>query len=450
MQRRFRDLEEYQDTPLGDCPEDAFIGLIRLCDLFADKIEITDMALLDGCLFHGFGPWRLLDLVGRPGERGTHAVFPFDVLSFGRDMEEGLKIAAAPPGNTHMRRLEFSALEVDEGRRVAIGKLMTSVPVRDFTDLVEQTNVPEALAQILVTRCDAPEPEVRALERHWKSWIHAEREGLFKVMPATRVWRDVVDQGFNFDPVGVMRGDVTVGARSVLSYLNADEQREAPRSDMLATLHERLPRAKSEQDREVVEAWYLASKLRGVAFANGVQPVEFVLGRPRDSVRRRLGRTPPAQSGRRRPISLPLETQKAVGIMPPAVYQMVRFQMRSALEQWKATEDGAAMQTIAYGLATAAEQVSPRSLLVGPLRLVVLAAAASGLDVYQNWSGWRSAWQIGIVVALLILSSWPEIRAFLELRGKTTATYDIAPARGGAIPRQLRTPAPSRQVDDAA
>jgi hypothetical protein len=416
-------------TPFGADATSSFVAMMRLADLLAETVVLTDNAVFDGVLFHRLGPRRMLQLVGRPV--GATLVFPFEIRSRAPSMEEALLRAVRDPDATPRDRLnpfEFTALDLPEAERIEIGQRLGNLRVRELDRRVEKLGVADGIAQLLIERCAVPADKARAMQEGWAAWIRADQDGMLTMRPAGERGNADDDRAFAVDPVAPMRGDlVTEAGRQALQWV--DDNRHERRTTIRARLRDWLPdgtNAGHGADRRVIELWHNACYLRSLAYAQGAELIEYLLGDPRAAARRRLvrrGRAPAVLGGETRQVMLPQTLITELGGMPRSVFETVLYRNRDAIATWRLSGDPSAMRRVAYGLLDAADQPDPTSLSKETAtRLVLVVIAAFVADAFQS-----VPWLVKAPVLLgaVLAGSWYDVRTWVRLRGRLGAVIDI-------------------------
>jgi hypothetical protein len=414
-------------TPFGGDAESAFVAMMRLADLLSETIVLTDNMIFDGALFHRIGPRRMLQLVGRPV--GTNLVFPFGIRSRADSIEQALLRALREPeatGRSRLNTFEYDALDLPEPERIEIGQRIGNLRVRELDRRVARHGISEGIARLLIERCGAPEAQVRQMQEAWAAWIRADRDGQLRISPAGERRDADDDRAFALDPVATMRDDLqTAKGRQALRWV--EYNRHERRTTIRARLRDRLPGVDGDQamDRQVIEYWHNACYLRSLAYAQGAELIEFVLGDPGAVQRRRLARRrrAPAQGGETRQVRLPVTLLSELGTMPRSVFETVLYSNRDAISDWRRSGDPSAMRRVAYGLLEASEQPDPTLLSRETItRLLLVAVAAFVADAFQ-----QTAWAIKapVLLAAVAASSWSDIKTFFRLRGRLGAVIDV-------------------------
>jgi hypothetical protein len=430
-----RHLVELGRTPFGGDATSSFVAMMRLADLLSETIVLTDNAIYDGILFHRLGPRRTLQLVGRPV--GATLVFPFEVRSRARSMEEALLRAVRDPEATARDRLnpfEFTALELPEAERIEVGQRLGEVRVRELDRRVEKLGVADGIGRLLIERCEVPADKVRALREGWTAWIRADQDGMLNIRAAGERSDADDDRAFAIDPVAPMRGDLgTEPGRQALQWV--DDNRHERRTNIRAWLRDWLPDGTDGRgaDRQVIELWHNACYLRSMAYAQGAELIEYLLGDPDAAARRRLvrrGRAPAAQGGETRQVMLPRMLITELGAMPRSVFETVLYRNRDAIASWRLSGDPSAMRRVAYGLLDAADQPDPTSLSrETATRLVLVVVAAFVADAFTG-----VPWLVKAPVLLgaVLAGSWYDVRTWIRLRGRLGAVIDLRESAGAA------------------
>lgn len=422
-----RHLYDIGSTPFGADAESSFVAMMRLADLLCETIVLTDNVIFDGVVFHRIGPKRTLQLIGRPV--GAGLIFPFEIQSRETSIEQALLRALREPGSANRDQLnafEFYSLDVPEADRIAIGQRLGGLKTRELDKRVERHGVTEGIARLLIERCGAPEEPVHRLRDAWAAWIKADRDGLLTMCPAGERGDADDDRAFALDPVSTMAGDLkTASGRQALEWVQAN--RHERRTTIRARLRSWLPGETGDlaTDRQVIELWHNACYLRSIAYAQGAELIEFVLGDPEEAQRRRLKRRrrAPRQGGETRQVMMPRTLLVELGVMPRSVFESVLYNNRDAIALWRRSGDQAAMRRVAYGLLDAADQPDPTLLGRETLtRLLLVLVAAFVADAFQ-----QTPWLIKAPVLLgaVAASSWYDIRTFLRLRGRLGAVIDV-------------------------
>jgi hypothetical protein len=423
-----RHLVGFGRTPFGADATSSFVAMMRLADLLAETIVLTDNTVFDGILFHRLGPRRMLQLVGRPV--GATLVFPFEIRSRAPSMEEALLRAVRDPDATARDRLnpfEFTTLDLPETARIEVGQRLGELRVRELDRRVERLGVAEGIGQLLIERCAVPADKVRALQEGWAAWIKADQDGMLNIQPAGERGDADDDRAFAIDPVAPMRGDLgTEAGRQALQWV--DDNRHERRTTIRARLRDWLPDGADGRgaDRRVIELWHNACYLRSLAYAQGAELIEYLLGDPRAAARRRLvrrGRAAAVLGGETRQVMLPQTLITELGGMPRSVFETVLYRNRDAIATWRRSGDPSAMRRVAYGLLDAADQPDPTSLSKETAtRLVLVVIAAFVADAFQS-----VPWLVKAPVLLgaVLAGSWYDVRTWVRLRGRLGAVIDI-------------------------
>jgi hypothetical protein len=414
-------------TRFGGDAESSIVAMMRLADLLSETIVITDNMIFDGILFHRIGPRRMLQLVGRPV--GTNLVFPFEIRSRADSLEQALLRALREPsatGRDYLNAFEYHALDVPEPDRIEIGQRLSGLRVRELDRRVEKHGVTEGIARLLIERCEAPEAQVRRMKESWAAWIEADRDGKLAIRPAGERRDSDDDRAFALDPVDNMRADLqTTAGQRALRWV--EYNRHERRTTIRARLRDWLPGADAAEamDRQVLEFWHNACYLRSLAYAQGAELIEFVLGDPAAVQRRRLKRRRrvPAQGGETRQVMLPVTMLGELGTMPRSVFETVLYNNRDAISAWRRSGEPGAMRRVAYGLMEATEQPDPTVLSRETrTRLLLVAIAAFVADAFQ-----QTPWGLKapVLLAAVAASSWSDIQMFFRLRGRLGAVIDV-------------------------
>jgi hypothetical protein len=414
-------------TSFGADAESSIVAMIRLADLLSETIVLTDNMIFDGILFHRIGPQRMLQLVGR--RVGTNLVYPFEIRSRAPSIEQALLRALREPGaagRDHLNAFEYNALDLPEPERIEIGQRIGNVRVRELDRRVNKHGVSEGIARLLIERCGAPEPEVRRMQEAWAAWIQTDRAGRLALCEAGERRDTDDDRAFAVDPISNMRHDVQSAAgKQALEWM--DLNRHERRTTIRARLRDWLPDLDSDLavDRQILEFWHNACYLRSLAYSQGAELIEFVLGDPRAIQRRRLRRRrrASAQGGETRQVMLPVTLLGELGVMPRSVFETVLYNNRDAITEWRRSGDPAAMRRVAFGLLEASDQPDPTLLSRETLiRLLLVIVAVFVADAFQ-----QTPWQIKVPVLLaaVALSSWSDIKTFFRLRGRLGAVIDV-------------------------
>jgi hypothetical protein len=422
-----RHVDDIGMTPFGEDAESSIVAMIRLADLLSETIVLTDNMVFDGILFHHIGPRRMLHLVGR--RIGTNLVYPFEIRSRAGSIEQALLRALREPGaggRDHLNCFEYHALDVPEAERIEIGQRLGRVRVRELDRRVEKHGVSEGIARLLVERCGAPEEPVRRMRRAWTAWIETDRDGQLTLREAGERRDGGDDRAFAVDPVENMRRDLrTAAGEQALRWM--DLNRHERRTTVRARLRDWLPDTQSDlaMDRQTLEFWHNACYLRSLAYAQGAELIEFVLGDPRAVQRRRLKRRRrvPAQGGETRQVMLPMTLLGELGTMPRSVFETVLYNNRDAIREWRRSGDPGAMRGVAFGLLEAADQPDPRMLSRDTLtRLTLVIVAAFVADAFQ-----QTPWVVKAPVLLIAVaaSSSSDIKTIFRLRGRLGAVIDV-------------------------
>jgi hypothetical protein len=414
-------------TPFGGDAETAIVAMMRLADLLSETIVLTDNMIFDGILLHRIGPRRLLQLVGRP--IGAQLVFPFEIRSRADTIEQALVRALREPSagaRAHLNAFEYDALDLPEPERIEIGQRLGNLRVRELDRRVDRHGVTEGIARLLIERCGAPEEQVRQMQESWGAWIKADRDGQLPFGPAGERRDADDDRAFALDPVARMRGDLQT-AEGLQALQWVEYNRHERRTTIRARLRDWLPGVDGDQamDRQVIELWHNACYLRSLAYAQGAELIEFVLGDPGAAQRRRLTRRrrAPAQGGETRQVMLPVTLLSELGTMPRSVFETVLYTNRDAIDDWRRTGDPRARRRVAYGLLEASDQPDPTVLSRETLtRLLLVIIAAFVADAFQ-----QTSWQIKapVLLAAVAASSWSDIKTFFRLRGRLGAVIDV-------------------------
>jgi hypothetical protein len=423
-----RHLVDLGQTRFGSDAVSSFVAMMRLADLLAETVVLTDNTVFDGIVFHRLGPNRMMQLVGSPV--GASLVFPFEIRSRAGSIEEAILRALRDPDASSRDRLnpfEFFALEVPEGERIEIGQRLGEQRVRELDRRVEKLGVAEGIADLLIERCGAPADKVRRLQDGWAAWIRADQAGLLSLKPAGERGDAGDDRAFAVDPVGRMRGDLRTDAgRRALQWV--DDNRHERRTTIRARLRDWLPEGQRQlaADRRVIELWHNACYLRSLAYAQGAELIEYLLGDPRAAARRRLTRRGSVPTGETRQVMLPATLITELGTMPRSVFETVIYRNRDAIAMWRLSGDPSAMRRVAYGLFDAADQPDPTALSrETATRLLLVVVAAFVADAFQG-----VPWLIKAPVLLgaVLAGSWYDVRTAVQLRGRLGAVIDIREA----------------------
>lgn len=425
-----RHLVDLGRTPFGADATSSFVAMMRLADLLSETVVLTDNAVFDGILFHRIGPRHMLQLVGRPV--GPTLVFPFEIRSRETSVAGALLRAVRDPEATWRDRLnpfEFYALDLPEADRIEVGQRLGELRVRELDRRVERLGVADGIAQLLVERCGVPAGAVRTVQEGWAAWIRADQDGMLNIQSAGERGDTDDDRAFAIDPVAAMRGDlITDAGRKALQWV--DDNRHERRTTIRARLRDWLPDetvgpAAAGADRRVIELWHNACYLRSMAYAQGAELIEYLLGDPHAAGRRRLVRRgrAAAQGGKTRPVMLPQTLITELGTMPRSVFETVLYRNRDAIARWRLIGDPSAMRRVAYGLQDAADQPDPTSISrETETRLALVVVAAFVAEVFQG-----VPWLIKAPVLLgaVLAGSWYDIRTWVRLRGRLRAVIDI-------------------------
>ncbi|HEX6467608.1 MAG TPA: hypothetical protein VF069_00825 [Streptosporangiaceae bacterium] len=419
-------------TPFGADATSSFVAMMRLADLLSETVVLTDNAIFDGIMFHRLGPRRTLQLVGRPV--GASLAFPFEIRSRAASMEDALLRALRDPDATWRDRLnpfEFTALELPEAERIEVGQRLGELRVRELDRRVDKLGVADGIAELLVERCGVPADKVRALQDGWGAWIRADQDGMLTIRPAGERGDADDDRAFAVDPVAKMRADLTTEeGRRALQWV--DDNRHERRTTIRARLRDWLPDGPDGRgaDRRVIELWHNACYLRSLAYAQGAELIEYLLGDPRAAARRRLvrrGRSPATDGrGETRQVMLPQMLITELGTMPRSVFETVLYRNRDAISNWRLSGDPSSMRRVAYGLLDAADQPDPTSLSrETATRLLLVVVAAFVADVFQG-----VPWLVKAPVLLgtVLAGSWYDVRTWVRLRGRLGAVIDLREA----------------------
>lgn len=423
-----RHLVERGATPFGDDPLRAFVAILRLANLLGETVVLIDSSIFDGCLFHRIGPRRLLRLAGRPVQGGVGSVYPFEILSRAPTLEQSLlqSVRTTDGRRGRLRSYEFFGLDVPEPERVAYGERLGLVSVRELDRRVARYGVTEGIARVLVECCGVPPEPVARMRAHWEEWIAEDRAGRLDLKVWTGMGR-FSDDAFAWDPVETMLPDIRSElGRTALAWTY--ENRHLRRTHIRSALRTLLPDDDPvlRADRDVIEFWYNACYQRAMAYAQGAELIEFVLGDPRSVPTRRLRRRHGARGpGESRRVVLPASLMAALGTMPPSVFETVLYRNRDAIAEWRATGDPQAMRRIAYGLLETVEQPNPASTR----RIVVnFALVIMGAVIVEFFDDLRLAEKIPLVAAAALAASWEQLSTEIRLRGRLGAVIDV---RGG-------------------
>jgi hypothetical protein len=344
-------------------------------------------------------------------------------------MEEALLRAVRDPEATARDRLnpfEFAALDLPEAARIELGQQLGELRVRELDRRVEKLGVADGIAQLLVERCGVPADKVRRLQEGWTAWIRADQDGMLTIRPAVERSDADDDRAFAVDPVAPMRGDLSTDAgRQALQWV--DDNRHERRTTIRARLRDWLPDGVDGfgADRRVIELWHNACYLRSMAYAQGAELIEYLLGDPHAAARRRLVRRGRATGpgGETRQVMLPRTLITELGTMPRSVFETVLYRNRDAIAKWRLSGDPSAMRRVAYGLLDAADQPDPTSLSrETATRLVLVVVAAFVADAFQG-----VPWLVKAPVLLgaVLAGSWYDVRTWVRLRGRLGAVIDI-------------------------
>ncbi|MQA97482.1 MAG: hypothetical protein GEV11_23665 [Streptosporangiales bacterium] len=423
-----RHLADRVRTPLGDDPLSAFVAILRLSGLLAETVVLTDSSVFDGCLFHRLGPARLLQLAGRAQPGGMGLSYPFEILSRAPNLEQSLLHAVRDPDEApdgRLRMYEFSALDVPEPERVRLGERLHLVKPRELDKRVAKHGVTEGIAQLLIECCDAPTLPVSRMQSGWEEWIRQDRAGRLNVKVWPQMGKYGDDQAFAWDPVTAMHADLkTEVGRIGLDWVF--ENRHLRRTEIRAFLRSLLPYDAPDlsADREIIEFWYNACYVRALAYAQGAELIEFVLGDPGTIQSRRLLRRRGAApgGGESRRVLLPPSLLRQLGTMPRAVYETVLYRNRDAVLSWRRHGDKRSMRRIAYGLLDAVEQPNPKSgrRIAMNSALVVLAAVI--VELFDTLPLWAKA---PLVAGAALAASWEQLGTEIRLNGQLGAVIDV-------------------------
>ncbi|MEV8143327.1 hypothetical protein [Specibacter sp. NPDC078709] len=397
-----------------------FSGLLRVADVLAVEILVTDSQLLDGALFLHHGPVGVRKLMAR-----SPAELP-GIVVLGRDgnLAECLRkmLLGRDPDATTLAKFDSSTLS-------AIGedaaKIAEVLPTRDKKRLADcdvadiATVVAAELQGALHGNSEVVEPTgvFAELARQWDAWFKAAEDKFFDVQPWSgaifdmdwaRTKRPVPDE------IRLLSQD-DAALNESLDVLKAHNGR----STVMAHLNDpAIPL--STRNVEQLWEWWNSLYFDAMAKQHGCSWLRLTADQAEAAVQESGG------GGGHKPIQFEGELLGVLSAMPPTVYASARHASRKARDRWHRHASQEHSNGLAYAITKFNEPidlVEARSSLIRQAALILGAAILGGLAsiFISATAGWAAV--VSLAVVVILATPIAEFRELHAMRGKKMKAF---------------------------